>query len=70
MKFQMLFVPVAILVSVVWSFYAYGFKGLLVSVGVLSMWFLLHWTRTMQVLRRAAERPIGYVSHPGRLHRL
>ena len=35
MKFQMLFVPVAILVSVVWSFYAYGFKGLLVSVGVL-----------------------------------
>ena len=62
MKFQMLFVPVAILVSVVWSFYAYGFKGLLVSVGVLSVWFLLHWTRTMQVLRRAAERPIGYVA--------
>ena len=62
MNFQKLFVPAAILAAVVWSFYAYGFKGLLVSVGVLSMWFLLHWTRTMQVLRRAAERPIGYVA--------
>ena len=62
MNFQKIFVPVAILGLVAWSFFAYGFKGLVVSVGVLTMWFLLHWTRTMQVLRRAAERPIGYVS--------
>jgi len=25
------------------------------------MWLLLHFTRMMQVLRRAANRPIGYV---------
>ena len=62
MNFQKIFVPVAILGLVAWSFFAYGFKGLVVSVGVLTMWFLLHWTRTMQVLRRAAERPIGYVA--------
>ena len=62
MNFQKIFVPVAILALVGWSGFAFGFKGLLVSVGVLSMWFLLHWTRTMQVLRRAAERPIGYVA--------
>jgi hypothetical protein len=25
------------------------------------MWLLLHFNRTMQVLRRAADRPLGYV---------
>lgn len=25
------------------------------------MWLLLHFTRMMQVLKRAADRPIGYV---------
>lgn len=62
MNFQKIFVPTAILALVAWSGWQYGVMGLVASGGVLSMWFLLHWTRTMQVLRRAAERPIGYVA--------
>ena len=62
MNFQKLFVPLAILTVVAWSGYTYGVKGLLVTLGMVTMWMLLHWNRTMQVLRRASERPIGYVS--------
>jgi len=29
--------------------------------GGLVMWLLLHFTRMMQVLKRAADRPVGYV---------
>jgi hypothetical protein len=32
-----------------------------VAVGLLVMWLLLHFTRLMQVLKRAASQPIGYV---------
>ena len=62
MQFQKFFIPLALLTVVAWSGYTYGVKGLLVTLGMVTMWLLLHWNRTMQVLRRASERPIGYVS--------
>ena len=62
MQFQKFFIPLALLTVVAWSGYTYGVKGLLVTLGMVTMWMLLHWNRTMQVLRRASERPIGYVS--------
>jgi hypothetical protein len=33
-----------------------------VVAGALVMWLLLHFTRMMTVLKRAADRPIGHVS--------
>ncbi len=44
------------------AYQAYGWRGVAVAAGALVMWLLLHFTRMMQVLKRAAERPIGYVS--------
>lgn len=40
---------------------AYGWPGLFAVAGGLIMWLLLHVTRLMTVLQRAAQRPIGHV---------
>ena len=61
MQFQKYLVPVATVVLVVAAYRGYGWPGVAMAVGALCMWLLLHFTRLMQVLRRAANRPIGYV---------
>jgi hypothetical protein len=61
MNFQKIFVPVAGVASVVLAYRSFGWAGVAAVVGALMMWLLLHFTRMMQVLRRAANRPIGYV---------
>ena len=38
-----------------------GWSGVAVATGALVMWLLLHFTRMMQILKRAANRPIGFV---------
>ena len=40
---------------------AAGWAGVALAGGGVVMWFLLHFNRTMQALKRAAERPIGFV---------
>jgi hypothetical protein len=39
----------------------WGFAGLALVATALVMWVLLHFTRALQVLKRAADRPIGFV---------
>ena len=39
----------------------YGWGGVAMAASVLVTWGLLHFTRMMQVLKRAMGRPIGYV---------
>ncbi|WP_137918291.1 glycerate kinase [Hydrogenophaga sp. 2FB] len=39
----------------------YGWPGVAAVGGGLVMWMLLHFTRLMTVLKRASDRPIGYV---------
>ncbi len=53
--------PLAGLVLVAFSWQAYGWGGVAVAVGGILMWLLLHFTRTMHVLKQASARPIGYV---------
>ena len=43
------------------SYQRWGIKGLAVSSSGLIMWGLLHITRLMTVLKRAADRPKGHV---------
>jgi len=62
MKFQKFLIPLASVALIAASFYCYGWKGLAVSTGALMMWMLLHFNRMLQVLKRAANRPIGYVA--------
>lgn len=61
MNFQKIFVPVAGVTAVVLAYRFYGWAGVAAVATGLVMWVLLHFTRMMQVLKRAANRPIGYV---------
>ena len=38
-----------------------GWPGVAAVVGGLVMWALLHFTRLMNVMKKAANRPMGYV---------
>jgi hypothetical protein len=61
MKFQKILVPLASLALIGAAFYYYSWQGLAMALGGLVMWMLLHFNRMLQVLKRAADRPIGYV---------
>ena len=61
MQFQRILVPVVGVAAVALAYRSYGWAGVAVVVTALVMWLLLHFSRMMQVLKRAAKRPIGYV---------
>lgn len=61
MNFQKIIVPVAGVAVIVLAYRFYGWAGVAAAATALVMWVLLHFTRMMQVLKRAANRPIGYV---------
>ena len=61
MNFQKIFVPVAAVVAFGAAWHFYGWPGLAAVVSVAVFWMLLHFSRMMQVLKRATNRPIGYV---------
>ncbi len=60
MNFQKIIVPIAGAAAVLLAYRVYGWAGVAVVATVVVMWVLLHFTRMMQVLKRAANRPIGY----------
>lgn len=61
MQFQRLLYLAAGLGLLYMAHRAYGWPGMFAVAGGLLMWLLLHFTRLMTVLKRASERPIGYV---------
>ncbi len=54
--------PLIGVVMLVVSFQRFGWMGVAAVTGGLVMWALLHINRTMQVLNRAAEFPVGFVA--------
>ena len=54
-------VPVGSLALVLLAYRSYSWAGVAMAVGALVMWLLLHFTRMLQILKRAANRPIGFV---------
>jgi hypothetical protein len=60
MNFQRIALPVlgVVLVAVAWR--GYGWPGVGLALGGIVMFLLLHFTRMMKVLQRAANRPVGY----------
>jgi Flp pilus assembly protein TadB len=60
-SFQKIAVPLGSLALIVLAYRNYGWQGVALAVGVLVMWLLLHFTRMLQILQRAAKRPKGYV---------
>ena len=62
MQIQKILVPIGCVALVAAGYYKYGWAGVAVAGGALVMGLLLHFTRMMQVLKRAANRPIGSVA--------
>lgn len=61
MQFQRILVPVGGVLLVFVGYRAGGWGGVALAAGGLLLWLLLHFTRLMHVLKRAAARPLGYV---------
>lgn len=61
MNWQRIVFPLAGAAIVAAAWQAYGWGGVAVAAGGIVMWMLLHFTRLMTVLKRAADRPVGYV---------
>jgi len=61
MNLQKIITPVLGVVLVAAAWRAWEWNGIaIVATGVI-MWALLHFTRLTQVLKRAADQPVGYV---------
>ena len=58
---QKILIPLAIIGGAAIAYQSYGWRGLVVVASVLVFGILLQFSRMMQVLKRAANRPIGSV---------
>lgn len=61
MNLRNILVPLGAVALVGFGFTAYGWAGVAAVAGGLVMWALLHFTRLVNVMKKAAKRPIGYV---------
>ena len=61
MNFSKILIPVGVIVFVAGAWHQYKWPGVAVATGAVVMWVLLHFTRMVTVLSRAANRPVGHV---------
>ena len=61
MNMQKIVVPLLAVALIAGAYVYYKWTGVVLVASGLVMWALLHFNRMMQVLKRAANRPIGYV---------
>lgn len=61
MNLRNIFVPTGVIGLVLVGYASAGWPGVAAVVGGLVMWALLHFTRLMNVMKKAANRPMGYV---------
>jgi len=54
--------PLAIIVLTVGAWNQFGWAGIALAAGGVVMWILLHFTRMVTILKKAANRPIGHVA--------
>ena len=62
MNFNKVLAPLAILFFTVGAWHAFQWAGIALAAGGVVMWILLHFTRMVTILKKAANRPIGHVS--------
>ena len=61
MNLQKILIPLAIIGGSALAYRAYGWAGIAGVVTFVVFGILLHFTRLMTILKRAANRPIGHV---------
>ena len=62
MNFSKILAPAAIVVFTIGAWQAFQWAGIALAVGGVVMWVLLHFTRLITILKKAADRPIGHVA--------
>jgi hypothetical protein len=62
MNFTKILVPLAIIVFTAGAWRQFGWAGIALAAGGVVMWVLLHFTRMVTILKKAADRPIGHVA--------
>ena len=61
MQLQKILLPIGAVALVVAGYQLSGWAGVALATGALVFWLMLHFTRLMHVLKRAANSPLGYV---------
>ncbi|MBX3611649.1 MAG: glycerate kinase [Hydrogenophaga sp.] len=61
MTFQRIGIVLVAAFLLFWGYRQFGWGGVAGVSGALFLWLMLHVTRLMTVMQRAARRPIGYV---------
>ena len=61
MNLRRILVPLGLVALFVGAFRSVGWPGVAAVGGAVLMWLLLHFTRMMAVMRKTADRPVGYV---------
>ncbi len=61
MNFQRYWVPIGTVGLTAWAWQSWGWMGIAMVVTGGVMWLLLHFTRLVQIMKRASDRPIGFV---------
>ena len=61
MNLRNILIPLGLIVLVFVAHNSAGWPGVAAVVGGIIMWLLLHFTRLMTVMKKASDRPIGYV---------
>jgi hypothetical protein len=49
------------LIAVIAGWEGYGWPGLALAVSVIVFWLLMQFNRSLKVMRRAAELPVGHI---------
>jgi hypothetical protein len=61
MNFSKILIPIGVVIFVAGAWHQFQWQGVAVATGAVVMWILLHFTRMVTVLSRAANRPVGHV---------
>ena len=62
MNFTRILTLTGIAILTVGAWQAFGWPGIALAVGGVVMWVLMHFTRMVAILKKAADRPIGHVA--------
>jgi hypothetical protein len=62
MNFTKIIGPLAVIIFTIGAWRQFGWAGIAMAAGGVVMWILLHFTRLMTILKKAANRPIGHVA--------
>ena len=62
MNFNKILAPAVLIIFTAGAWHAFGWAGIALATGGVVMWILLHFTRMVTILNKAASKPIGHVA--------